>query len=209
MKRHTVLALTIAVGLAWPAPLVAADVDGFDILGIQLGMSPDEVEAQARAKGFDDVVSGTGPSFEQLVAIESREQVLPQDFSGILSMKFGSDREAAEVYFVQTPAGSQVSRVTYRFFGTGVNLDQMTDQVLEKYGQPDLERASEWLWGDTAEYALQRKGPFLEFDRDPMRVFGPQPLGYLTLADPSLRAEVNDAVAEAASQRTGGEQPRF
>lgn len=209
MKRHAVLALAITVGLLSPAPLVAADVGGFDILGIQLGMSPDEVEAQARAKGFESLVSGASPSFEQLVAMRSREQVLPKDFSGVLSIRFSSDREAAEVYFVQTPDGSQVSQIAYRFFGTGVNLDQMTDQVVGKYGQPDLERADQWLWGDTAEYVQQRKGPYLEFDRGPMRVLGRQPLGTLTLGDPSLRATINDAVAEAASQRTGGEKPRF
>lgn len=209
MKRHTVLALAIAVGLFSPAPLAAADVEGFDILGIQLGMSPDKVEAQVRAKDFDDIVTGTGPSFEQLVAMQSRERVLSQDFVSVSFMRFGSDREVVEVFFVQTPAGSQVSQIAYRFVGAGVNLDQMTDQVLEKYGPPDLERGDQWMWGDTAEYVQQRKGPYLEFDRDPMRLFGPQPLGNLTLGDPSLKAAANDAMAEAASQRTGGEQPRF
>ena len=209
MKRHTVLALAIAVGLFSPAPLVAADVEGFEILGIQLGMSPDKVEAQVRAKGFDDFVTGTGPSFEQLVAMQSRERVLSQNFVSVSFMKFGSDREVVEVFFVQTPAGSQVSQIAYRFIGAGVNLDQMTDQVLEKYGPPDLERADQWMWGDTAEYVQQRKGPYLEFDRDPMRVFGRQPLGNLTLGDPSLKVTADSAVAQAASERTDGERPQF
>lgn len=209
MKRHAVLVLAITVGLFSPAPLVAANLDGFDILGIQLAMSPDEVETRARAKGFDDIVTGTGPSFEQLVAMQSRERVLSQGFVSVRFMKFGNDREIVEVFFVQTPAGSQVSQVAYRFVGSGVNLDQMTDQVLEKYGQPDLQRGDQWMWGDTAEYVQQRKEPYLEFDRAPMRIFGRQPLGNLTLGDPSLKATADDAVAQAASERTGGELPQF
>ena len=134
MRRQLLLALAIVAGLAWAVPLKAADVRGFDILGIKLGMTVDEVKTQAKAKGFDDVKRSLAPSFEQAVALENREQVQARDYNGTLRARFGGDSEKVEVFFTQTPGGSQAARISYRFFGPGVTIDQMTAQALVRYG---------------------------------------------------------------------------
>lgn len=210
MIRHCAFALLVASGLAWANSLKAADAGGFDILGIRLGMTAEEVVAQANAKGFDDVKRSPAPSFDQAVALENREQVLPRDYSGVQSMKFGNDREAAEIFLVQMPSGSQAARITYYFLGSDVNLDRMTAQVVEKYGAPERKTDRYWLWGDTAEYATRRTDPYLEFDRNPLIAFTPvQPLASLTLGHNAMQQQSRQAIAEAAAERGGGEKPRF
>jgi hypothetical protein len=208
--RHCALVLLAASGLAWAGSLKAADAGDFDILGIRLGMTADEVVMQARARGFDDVKRSPAPSFDQAVALENREQVLPRDYSGVQSMKFGNDREAAEVFLVQTPSGSQAARITYHFLGSDLNLDRMTALVVEKYGEPERKTDRYWLWGDTAEYATRRTAPYLEFDRNPLITFTTvQPLASLTLGHNAMRDRSRQAIAEAAAERGGGEKPRF
>lgn len=210
MIRHCVFALLVASGAIWASWVKAVDAGNFDILGIRLGMTADEVVGHARARGFDDVKRSPAPSFDQAVALENREQVLPRDYSGVQSMKFGNDREAAEVFLVQLPSGSQAARITYYFLGSDVNLDLMTAQVVERYGEPERKTDRYWLWGDTAEYAARRTAPYLEFDRAPLIAFTPvQPLASLTLGHNAMQERSRQAIAEAAAERTGGEKPRF
>lgn len=210
MKTQTFLALAVAAVLACPTSTAAeADTTDFDVIGIRLGMTPAEVVTQAHASGFDGVKQSPAPSFEQAVALENREQVLAKDYAGVQLVKFGNDRESAEVFFVQMPSGSQVGRITYYFFGSDLSLDQMTTQVVQKYGEPEQKHDRYWLWGDTAEYAIQRQEAYLEFDRNPVVAFTPvQPLASLTLGHNGIQEDSKQAIIDAAAERRG-RKPRF
>jgi len=187
---------------------VATDARDFDILGIRLGMTVAEVEALATASGFEKIKRSAAPSFDQAVAIENREQVNWQDYTGVQKLKFENDREAVQVSLVATPTGARVFQIFYEFFGSGVTRQQMTAQVLTKYGEPDGLSGGHRLWGDTAS-AFSRKNAWLEYDETTVSGFGRKNVGVLTLSGPELQAESKRAIKTAAAERANGKKPTF
>jgi hypothetical protein len=199
----------VAAGLAWAQPLNAgADPGGFDILGVKLGMTAEEVRTVAGANGLTEKRSRPAPSFDQAVALELRKRVAVPDYVGVRKIEFSGGREFVTVFFVPTRTGSRTEMINYGFFGSGVTASQMAESVLEKYGNPDQDGERTWVWGDTATYHA-RRNPFLEYDRSPVKAFGPETVGKLTLADPQLKRASQDQIAQAAAERATGEKPRF
>lgn len=209
MKRHAPFALMVAAGLAWAQPLNAgASAGDFDILGIKLGMTAEEVRTVAGTNGLTEKRSSPAPSFDQAVALELRERIAVPDYASVRRIEFSGEHEFVTVLFVPTETGPRVERISYGFFGPGVTADQMAERVLEKYGEPDQDGERTWVWGDTATYHARRK-PFLEYDRSPINAFGPTTVGGLDLIDPGLKAASREAIMEAAAERATGEKPRF
>ncbi len=186
----------------------AADAGGFDIAGMRIGMSSDEVAALARSQGFHDVRSDIAPSFDQAVALQNRQRIDFSQYAGVQTLMFKNDNEEFRVSFVQTPSGSRASSISYSFFGSDVSSAQMSAQALQKYGEPDQRGSREWVWGDTAiRYA--RTEPFLEFAPDPASFGSVRPVGTLTLVDPSMQKQALEAIKTAAAERADGKQPTF
>ncbi len=200
------LALLAVIALASPA--VAADVRDFDILGIRLGMTVTEVEVLAAASGFEKIKRSAAPSFDQAVAIENREPVNWQDYKGVQLLKFENDGESVQVFFVATPTGARAARVSYGFYGSGVTSEQMTAQVLAKYGEPDGMVGGYRVWGDTA-LPFTRTKASLEYNHKPAGGFGRNNIGVLTLSGPELQAESKAAITTAAAKRTTDKKPSF
>ena len=209
MKRHIRLVLIVVAVFAWAPPLNAEDsVRGFDILGIKLGMTAEEIRTVAGAKSLNEVRSRPAPSFDQAVALELQERITVPDYVSVRRIEFSGEREFVNVLFVPTETGPRAERISYGFFGPDVTADQMAELVLEKYGQPDQDGERTWIWGDTATYHA-RKQPFLQYDRRPINAFGPETVGGLDLVDPGLKAASRMAITQAAIERADGEKPRF
>ena len=117
--------LALVVGLV-SAPVTAADAADageFDVMGIRLNMTSEEVTAIASANGFDRIKRSAAPSFDQAVAIENRQQVDFSEYEGTHTLRLENDREKVQVSFVQTPTGSRAHTIFYTFFGTGVSSE--------------------------------------------------------------------------------------
>lgn len=202
------LALVSLLVLAPVTAAYAADAGAFDVIGIRLNMTAEEVTTIASANGFDRIKRSAAPSFDQAVAIENRQQVDFGEYAGTHTLRLENDREKVQVSFVQTPTGSRAHTIFYTFFGTGVSSDQMGAQILEKFGEPDQRGTREWVWGDTAiRYA--RTKPFLEFTPDPGSMGSPKPVGTITLAGPSMQKKAKEAIRTAAAERASGKKPTF
>lgn len=207
-SRLRQLALVVAMVSTPVTGADAADAGKFDVMGIRLNMTSDEVTAIASANGFDRIKRSAAPSFDQAVAIENRQQVDFAEYAGTHTLRLENDREKVQVSFVQTPTGSRAYTIFYTFFGTDVSSDQMRAQALQKYGEPDERGSREWIWGDTA-IRYGRTKPFLEFTPDPGSIGSPKPVGTITLADPSLQKEAKEAIRTAAAERANGKKPTF
>ena len=199
------------VGLLTSVPATAgnaAEASGFDIAGMRIGMTSDEVTALAQSRGFLDIRADMAPSFDQAVALQNRQKIDFSRYAGVQTLKFKSDSEEFCVSFVQTPSGCRASSISYSFFGANVSSDQMAAQALQKYGEPDQRGSREWVWGDSAiRYA--RTEPFLEFAPDPASFGSVRPVGTLTLVDPSMQKEAKEAIKTAAAERANGKKPTF
>lgn len=202
--------LALVVGLV-STPVTAAgaaDAGRFDVMGIRLNMTSEEVTKIASANGFDRVKRSAAPSFDQAVAIENRQQVGAGEYAGTHTLRLENDREKVQVSFVQTSTGSRVNKVYYTFFGSGVSIEQMSEQVVAKYGDPDQRGERDWVWGDTS-LRFGRIEPFLEYSLEPASATSVRPIGTLTLADPSMQKESKEAIRTAAAERASGKKPTF
>lgn len=186
----------------------AADAGKFDVMGIRLNMTSEEVTMIASANGFDRIKRSAAPSFDQAVAIESRQRVDAGEYAGTHTLRLENDREKVQVSFVQTPTGSRVNKVHYTFFGSGVSSEQMSEQAVAKYGDPDQRGERDWVWGDTS-LQFSRVEPFLEYRLEPATATSIRPIGTLTLADPSMQKEATEAIRTAAAERANGKKPTF
>lgn len=200
------LALLVVSSLSSSA--AAADARDFDILGIRLGMTVAEVEALATANGFGENKKSSAPSFDQAVALENREPVNWQDYKGVQLLKFENDRESGQVFFVATPTGARAARISYGFYGSGVTSEQMTAQVLAKYGEPDVTVDGYRVWGDTA-LPFTRTKASLEYNHKPAGGFGRNNIGTLALSGPELQAESKAAITTAAAKRATDKKSSF
>lgn len=202
------LALVVGLALAPVTAAYAADAGAFDVMGIRLNMTAEEVTTIASANGFDRIKRSAAPSFDQAVAIENRQQVDFGEYAGTHTLRLENDREKVQVSFVQTPTGSRVNKIYYTFFGSGVSSEQMSDQVVAKYGDPDRRGDRDWVWGDTS-LRFSRVEPYLEYSLEPASATSVKPIGTLTLADTSMQKEAKEAIRTAAAERASGKKPTF
>jgi len=85
------LTLVAALLVAAAAPVSAGGVNGFDVLGIRIGMTADEVESVAASKGLQKEATFPAPSFEQQFALANGGGVAAKDYAGLQSMTFEGD----------------------------------------------------------------------------------------------------------------------
>lgn len=114
-KVWTRLRLMILIGLLASIPATSgygADVSGFDIAGIRIGMTSEEMAALARSRGFEDIRLDLALSFDQAVALQNRQRIDFSQYAGIQTLTFKNDSEEFRVSFVQTPSGSRASSIS-------------------------------------------------------------------------------------------------
>mgnify|MGYP005855427807 CR=1 FL=1 len=189
---RTLLAATLA-SLMTVVTVVAGDVNSFDVMGLRIGMTADEVEAVAGSKGLAKSGAFPAPSFEQQVALGNGGRVAANDYAGLQSMTLEGEREQVEVFFFATPEGPRAWKIVYRHTSSELTREAMAERVLKTYGPPDKEVMGRAVWGDTA-LPFSRKSAWLEYDDNPPAAHGPKPVGTLTLADPAFAREMKEAV---------------
>ena len=196
MHRIALGTVLLAVALVAPFTVLAASISDFDVAGMKLGMSVAEIEEVAAKHGLTIDYRGPGPSFAQRVTIAQGEWVAGKDYAAVRELRLVSETEDIQVRFVATPQGEKVYYVTRMLLDRSLKPDALGTRFEKQYGEPDIKRDKEWVWGDTAYYPLDRKAPYLEFSIRPMTRSKSmkRPVVQLTLTDPTVPKRVKTAV---------------
>jgi len=123
-----------------PAP--AAGLMSFDVAGVKLEASPDEVRAALKRAGYVIDYVGETETLEQQARFEADRRLgrKPQftKSAGVASINaHGPHQEQAIIGFIQQPKGSAVSSVAIQVPASAMSSDAFKSQVLAKYGKPD------------------------------------------------------------------------
>ncbi len=178
----------------------AADPSTFEVMGLKLGMTVSETQEASKQAGFTITGRDPGPSFEQAVAQKHGKRISGTAYSGVNKINLARDDARAEVFFAPTPEGPRAYQIAVDVLKVS-DRDDLTADIIAKYGQPEQRGEHEWLWGDTGMFYARTK-PYLEFQPNPVSATTPKPLGRLILADPALQKRSKKAIADNA--RTGG-----
>ena len=197
LARRIPLMLAVTfMSIVVSVPSRAADTNVLDVVGIELGMSIEEVAAITSTRSLAETARNAAPSFDQAVAMARGKVIQFADFASVQRLSFSNEQETVEVIYAQSPDGAKVATVTYRLLA-GKTAADFQAEVLDKYGTPDEEQGSLLVWGDTRTRYL-RTEPYLEFDTEPPAGFGPAALGMLTLRHPTAVKDSRAAISEAA-----------
>ena len=186
----------LAIVLVAPFTALAASISDVDVAGMKLGMSVAEIEEAAARHGLTIDYRGPGPSFAQRVAIAQGERVAGKDYAAVRELRLVSETEDIQVRFVATPQGEKVYYVTRMLLDRSLKPDALGARFEKQYGEPDIKRDKEWVWGDTSYYASDRVAPYLELRIRPMTRSKSmkRPVVQLTLTDPTIPKRIRAAV---------------
>ena len=135
LARRCVLALAAWALLAGSAPSVAAP--DWDIVGIRLGMSPEQARAAIKAHAPKAEVTDTTRQFSYNDGV--RQQQTPGFLGGITATQGPSNKsETLEVMFSAPPMEQRVIRVirTLVMIDDPLPMERAMAAVTQKYGQP-------------------------------------------------------------------------
>lgn len=195
-RRISLMLAVIFISIVVSDPSRAAGTNVLDVIGIELGMSIEEVAAIASTRSLAETARNAAPSFDQAVAIARGKVIQFTDFESVQRLSFSNEQETVEVIYAQSPDGAKVATVTYRLLA-GKTAADFQAEVLDKYGASDEEQGSLLVWGDTRARYL-RTEPYLEFDTEPPAGFGPAARGMLTLMHPTAVKDSRAAISKAA-----------
>ncbi|WP_296722003.1 hypothetical protein [Erythrobacter sp.] len=122
------------------------DVSSFDVAGIKLGMTPDQVRSILKTNGFTFSEEKSWRSFADLAAREAKR--LNQPVPSIASLQgtdkisgTDSSRNKVVISFIQQRGGSSVSNVIL-YFDTNTNdVRNLENDIFQRYGLP----TSKWI----------------------------------------------------------------
>lgn len=125
----------------------------FDVAGVRLEASPDEVKAALKRAGYVIDYVGTAETLQQEAQFEADQRLGRKvrwvSNAGVSTIHaHGAHQENAIIDFVQQPRGSAVSSVAVQVPGSAMSQAAFRSQVLDKYGKPDASRfeGSEMVW---------------------------------------------------------------
>ena len=186
----------IVLMLAAPFTSLSGSIDDFDVAGMTLGMSVAEVEKAAAQRGLAVDHRSPGPSFAQRVAIAQGDTVTGKDYEAVRGLLLVSESEEVQVKFVPTHEGERAYYIKHLLLDRSLKPDSVGTRIEKQYGEPDIKRDKEWVWGDTAYYALDRKAPYLEFIMRPTSRSKSMKRAVVkfTLTDPALPKQIKAAI---------------
>ena len=142
--------------------LGSAFAQSYDVSGVQILMTPDQVKTALSANGyqpgpalnstqpnFDSQVKGklTGlrnmtPEERRLLTVQ-RDGLAPGPGQVLQSLAFQKDgkRETVLVEFTAFPSGARASKVSYKLDDSKISTSDFRAKVVEKYGNPNAGRA--------------------------------------------------------------------
>ena len=177
----------------------AAEAGVFEVTGLKLGATADEIEAAAKKSKLTDIDIMRGPSFEQAVMMAQRITVPARDYAGVQTIRARGQTAEAQVSFVPTPDGPRAVKIVYDVMPGGVGTAALKARLLTDHGEPDQRNDREWIWGDTAVF-YSRKSAYLEFRPNPVSAGARQPTATMILADPALQKHAQEAIASEAEK---------
>ena len=190
------------------------DVGTFDVAGIELGMTPDQVRAVMQEKGFS-VVETAVPrhlTYAGLVHAQATRLNRPKpdltSVAGPAEMS-GTDagRNRLTVRFVQTRDGPRVSTIRLTFDRNTNDFDRLEADLFDRYGRPSRKmfasHGSHWcsIGGNaTCDVSSDRGAPKLSFS--------PSISATLTLTNVEAMTAARDAEIAALFDAPTGERQR-
>lgn len=146
------------------------DISQFDIVGVKIGMRPDEVMKALRDSGFEVKTSLSLTAFER--DVYQRALSLKQPMPNISVAKgpksiYGSDKQGngLSVSFIGLASGPEVVHITLTFNGITNKTDQLDKDIAAKYGPPSTVKPISWTNVWCAEGDRACKNPFGENSR--------------------------------------------
>lgn len=179
----------------------AVEPSVFQVMGLKLGATADDIEAAAKKSKLTDVDITRGPSFEQAVMMAQRKMVPARDYAGVQTIRARGETAEAQVSFVPTPDGPRAVKIVYDVMPGGADAAALKARLLADHGEPDQRNDREWVWGDTAVF-YSRKGAYLEFRPNPVSAGARKPTATLILADPALQKRAQEAIASRAKKES-------
>ena len=151
--RQTVGGLSVPLAYESAAGPIDAgnghDPRNFDVAGVRLGMSPDEVAAALGASGFTMKSAGRQPSYDS--AVRERWNSAGRTGTGpALFIAAGSSWERpgqeVQIKYTALPQGPRVDWVAYSGDAQRMSAEAFEDQLRRKYGDPVNGDADEQRW---------------------------------------------------------------
>src|SRR5690242_168330 len=125
----------------------------FDVAGVRLGASPDDVKAAPKRAGYVVTYVATEQTLQQQAQFEADRRLgrsvrWPKEAGMDTIHASGPHQESAIVDFIQHPGGSAVSSVTVQVPGSAMTGDALRAQAMAKYGKPDASHSqgTEMVW---------------------------------------------------------------
>lgn len=134
-----------AVAVAAPLSLFTKDTvaQEFDITGVKLGMSPEEVEIRLKAAVFKTARSEPAldpdswqTAIDREIAKRRPSHIFKVTKIPTFSMAWGPRGERIEAWYARTPDGPRVSSVSMSIPTEQMTREMFVKGVLAKYGEP-------------------------------------------------------------------------
>lgn len=177
----------------------AADSSAYQVNGLRLGATVEQIQAAATENGLTTQNLVRGPSFEQAVKQAQRKLIQGQDYVGVQMVRARGEAAEAQVTFAPTPEGPRAVKIVYDVLPGGTDIQTLEAKLLDHYGAPDQKSEREWVWGDTAAF-YSRKNAYLEFRPTPVSAGARRPIATLILANPALQSRSREAITEEAAK---------
>lgn len=211
MAQATATDTTVAIG---PDGTPRYDVGTFDVAGIELGMTPDQVRAAMQEKGFSVAETAVPRHLTYAGLVQARaarsNQPAPDVPSNLgVAEISGSDagRNRMAVRFVQTRDGPRVSTIRLTFNRNTNDYDRLEDDLADRYGPPSRKMFASYgsHWCSIGGIATCDVLP----DRDtPKLSYSPSITATLTLTNFEAMTAARDAEIAALFSAPTGERQR-
>ena len=211
MAQATATDTTVAIG---PDGTPRYDVGTFDVAGIQLGMTSDQVRAAMQEKGFSVAETAVPRHLTYAGLVQARATRLNQPGPDVASVAgpaemSGTDtgRNRLVVRFVQTREGPRVSTVRLTFNRNTNDFDRLEADLADRYGRPSRKmfasHGSHWCGVGgiaTCDVSPDRGAPKLSYS--------PSIAATLTLTNFEAMTAARDAEIAALFDAPTGERQR-
>jgi|GEM_PF-4001717 len=109
------------------------------VAGIRIGMSPADVEAAMRARGYALSQRAMGRSWDSLISrrLASTRPGFRASNGTVVDLEiYAKGDEHVQISYVPAPGGAEVSEVAYQIAEAAITPERFSASVVERYGRP-------------------------------------------------------------------------